>query len=92
MGKKIVIVAFIVSFSIAVFLFFTRENKSLRENLSKVSAREPRASLEDFVVYRYAGDSLRGRLSARFGSVFEPNVVEVDGEIKVERMNSRGDV
>jgi len=92
LGKKIVIMAFLVSFVIALFIFFTYEHKSLRDNLGKISAREPRASLEDFVVYRYAGETIKGKFSARFGNLFEPNVIEVDGEIKAERLTPRGDV
>ncbi len=90
MGKKIVIAAFLVSFVVALITFFTHERKSLRENLGKVSQREPRASLEDFVVYRYAGEKLKGRFSARYGNLYEPNVIEVDGEIRAERVMPNG--
>lgn len=90
MGKKLIIVAFLASLGLALWIYLSRETKSLRENLSKRSQREPRLVLEDFTFYRYAGEALTGRLSARLGHFYEPNVVELDGEIKGERLTTDG--
>ncbi|MHA0111282.1 hypothetical protein ACXYUI_29790, partial [Klebsiella pneumoniae] len=62
MGKKLVIAGFIVSMALAIFVFATRETKSLKDSLNKASAREARVVLEDFVVYRYEGDILKAKL------------------------------
>ncbi len=90
MGKKLVILTFILCFGLALSVYLTREKKSLRENLSKKGQREPRLVFEDFTFYRYTGEALTGRLSARLGHFYEPNVVELDGEIKGERLTADG--
>ena len=90
MGKKLVIVIFILCFGLALSVYLSREKKSLRDNLSNKGQREPRLVFEDFTFYRYLGDSLTGRLSARLGHFYEPNVVEFDGEIKGERLTKDG--
>ena len=90
MAKKLTILAFLLSLGLAAFVYFSREKKSLRENLSKRSQREPRLVLENFTFYKYTGDALTGRIGARLGHFYEPNVVELDGEIKGERLNGGG--
>ena len=91
MGKKLVIIGFVVSMVIAVYVFATRDNTSLKRTLDKASAKEPRAVLEDFTVYRYEGNVLKSKLTARLGHFYEPNVVELDGEIRGERLTPEGD-
>ena len=91
MGKRLVIVGFLLSLALGLYVFVTRDTKSLKENLSKGSIRDPRARLEDFVVYRYEGDLLKAKLKARVGDFYEPNVVQLDGEIRGERLTSAGE-
>ena len=91
LGKKLTILGFIVSMGIAIYVFMTRDTTSLRKNLDKASAKEPRAVLEDFTVYRYEGNVLKSKLTARLGHFYEPNVVELDGEIRGERLTNEGD-
>lgn len=91
MGKKIVIAAFLLSTLLALIVFLTHERKSLRDNLGKKDTREPRLVLEDFTLYRYKGDALKSRLSARLGHFYEPNVLELDGEIRGERLLENND-
>ena len=86
MGKKLVIIAFLLTSVLAVVVYLTHERKSLRENLEKKDSREPRLVVEDFTFYRYEGSALKSRLSARLGHFYEPNVLELDGEIKGERL------
>lgn len=90
MGRKLVIIGFLLCLTLAVFVFLSRETKSLRENLGQASVKEPRIAMEDFVVYRYENDRLTGKLTARLGHFYEPNLVELDGEIRGERLTNEG--
>ena len=90
MGKKITITAFLLCLALAVGVYLTREQKVLRQSLQDDGDRDPRIVLEDFVVYRYAGDALKARIMARLGHFYEPNVVELDGEIRAERLTDDG--
>jgi LPS export ABC transporter protein LptC len=90
MGKKLVIVGFLICCALAAYVFASREKKSLRDNLKKSDEREPRVVMEDFVMYRYAGDRLVGKLAARLGHFYEPNLIELDGEIRGERLTPEG--
>jgi lipopolysaccharide export system protein LptC len=89
MGKKLVIIGFLVCCLLAMWVFWSREVKSLRETLNK-DVREPRVVLEDFVAFRYEGDAQVGKLTARLGHFFDPNVMELDGEVKAERQTGDG--
>lgn len=90
MGKKLIMIGFLASLGLALYVFLSRETKSLRENIGQGSAKEPRVVMEDFVVYRYSGDVLTGKLTARLGHFYEPNIVELDGEIRGERQTNDG--
>ena len=92
MGKKLVIIAFLTCIGFASYAFFTRDTQRLSDSINtKGSAKEPRAVLEDFVLYRYEHDVLKSRLSARLGHFYEPNVVELDGEIHGDRLTDTGE-
>ena len=91
MGKKLVIIGFVLSLVLAVYIFATHETRSLKESINKASAREPRAVLEDFVAYRYEGDTLKARLNAHLAEFFEPNVVVLEGEVSGERRTEGGE-
>ena len=91
MGKKLVIIGFAISMFLAVYVFATRDTTSLKRNLDKASAKEPRAVLEDFTIFRYEDNILKSKLTARLGHFYEPNVVELDGEIRGERLTPEGD-
>ena len=73
MGRKLIIAFFIIAMGIAVYLYATKKTVSLRENLSESQVKEPRVELEDFTVYRYTQEHLKGRLRARLGHLYEPN-------------------
>ena len=90
MGKKIVIVCFAIASALAVYVFATRENQSLRETISNTGTKEARMVLEDFVVFRYEGDIQTGRIMARSGQFFEPNIVELDGDVHGEQITKDG--
>ena len=84
MTKKLVIVSFLLSFSVALYVFFSREERSIRDSI-KDSKKEPRIELEDFVIYRYQDNDLVGKLTSRIGNFYEPNLIELISEVKGER-------
>ncbi len=87
MGKLIVIIGVVASFFTAAIIFFARNTESLRENMRRNSAQEPRLVLEEFTILRYENFHLTSALSAETGLFFEPNHVELSGNIVAERMN-----
>ena len=91
MGKKLVIIGFVFSLALAIYIFATHETRSLKESINRTSTREPRAVLEDFVAYRYEGNSLKARLNAHLAEFFEPNVVVLEGEVSGERRTESGE-
>jgi hypothetical protein len=89
MAKKLVIVGFLLCFGLALWTYLTRDKKSLRENLTS-GQRDPRVVMEDFSIYRYEAATIRSRLMAKLGHFYEPNVVELDGEVRAERRTLDG--
>lgn len=89
MGKKLVIAGFLVCLILAFYVFLTREIKSRHDAGEPV--KQPRVVLEDFAIYRYEGDALVAKLTSRLGHFYEPNIVELDGEVRGERMNAEGE-
>ena len=90
LGRKIVIAAFMVCFGIALYVFLNRDSRSLSENIDADVEREPRIVLEDFVVYRYQDEKVISKVTARLGHFFEPNQLEMDGEIRAMRLTDDG--
>lgn len=90
MGRKITMGAFLLCLGLAIWVYVTREQKALRQSIKDQGDRDPRIVMEDFIVYRYTGDALRARIRARLGHFYEPNVVELDGEIRGEQVTSDG--
>jgi LPS export ABC transporter protein LptC len=90
MGRKLTIAAFLICFALALGVYLTREQKMLRQSIQDQGDRDPRIVMEDFIVFRYAGDVLKARVMARLGHFYEPNVVELDGEIRGERVSGDG--
>ena len=88
MARKLVIVGFLIALSIALYTYFTRENSRAWEQSDLDN--KPRIILEDFVLYRYTGAVVNGKLTARLGHLLEPNIVELYGEVKGERTGERG--
>src|SRR4051812_45714801 len=90
MGKKLVIAGFLACLALAFYVFFTRGPKTRKEEAVDPS-KQPRVVLEDFAVYRYDGEALVAKLTSRLGHFYEPNVVELDGEVRGERINDEGE-
>lgn len=91
MAKRLVIIGFLICFGLACWTYWSRDKKSLRENLS-ARLREPRIVMDEFSLYRYQGQKIKARVMAKFGYFYEPNLVELDGEIRGERLNIDGTV
>ncbi|MBM4251045.1 MAG: hypothetical protein FJ146_03665 [Deltaproteobacteria bacterium] len=92
MGKKLVILGFLLSFAFAIYVFMTRETSSIKERINRVSSKEPRVVLEEFIAYRYDGDQLKAKITAHLGEFFEPNVVVLEGEVNGRRIKSKDDI
>lgn len=90
MGKKIIVVLFLLSLGLAIYFYLSHDRKNLRENLQDRSAAEPRITMEDFTLYRYRGELLVSKVRARLGHFYEPNVLELDGDVRGERLVEDG--
>ena len=91
MAKKLIIAVFVISLAMALYVFMTRETKSLKQSINQAAGHEPRVMLEDFVAYRYEADVLKAKLAGRIGEFFEPNIVELEGEVRGERLVRRNE-
>ena len=90
MGKKILTISLFACFALAFYVYATRETKSLKENIAKSSTQEPRIVMEDFVIHRYQGNRLVAALSAKLGNFYEPNLLELEGEVKGLKLGENG--
>lgn len=86
MAKNLVILGFLVSFAVALWTYASRDTRSLRDNLAS-KHKDPRVIMEDFFVFRYRDGKLNSRVTAKLGLFFEPNILEIEGEIRAERYN-----
>jgi LPS export ABC transporter protein LptC len=90
MGKKILTFSLFACFALAFYVYATRETKSLKENIAKASTQEPRIVMEDFVLHRYQGNRLIASLSAKLGNFYEPNLLELEGDVKGLKLGENG--
>jgi hypothetical protein len=88
MGKRIVIISFLVCLAIAIYQYMFRSETPLREIANLATKRAP-VSLEDFVIYRFDKQRQTAKLTARLGQIFEPNRVELAGEIRSQRVRGQ---
>ena len=80
-----------VCLTLALWLFFSRETKSLRENMEKApSHKKPRVILEDFVLRRYQGSEQIHQLKADYGDFRAPNVVTLKGGLGAWQQSFNG--
>lgn len=89
MGKFLVVAAFLITLTLAVYTFFTRNTATPRQNLIAANSKEPRVVLEEFSVYRYTGHKVSSILSANQGHLIEPNIIEVSSEIRGIRYGAK---
>lgn len=90
MGKKILTICLFAAFAMAFYVYVHHENKSLRENIAKSSNQEPRVVMEDFSIHRYQGNRMTGVLSAKLGNFYEPNLIELEGEVRGLQVEGSG--
>ena len=80
MGKKILVVIFILVTMTSVYTFFSRERTSLREQVPEAE-KNPRIVLKDFTMYRYQGARVEATVSGQNAFFFEPNILEMYGNL-----------
>lgn len=88
MGKSMIIVGFLVCLMVALWLFFSRETTSLRENMENApSHKKPRVILEEFIIRRYEGETQLSQMKADYGDFRAPNVVELKSGLSGWQLN-----
>lgn len=85
MGRNIIVAAFLATFLVSLFLFFSRDDSSLRDQVDARS-KQPVVTLEDFIVFRYDGHQLKGTLSGRLANFLEPNIIELYGNVQGKKL------
>lgn len=85
MGRNIIVAAFLATFLVSLFLFFSRDDNSLRDQVDARS-KQPVVTLEDFIAFRYDGHELKGTLSGRLANFLEPNIVELYGNVQGKKL------
>ena len=91
MGRRLIIISFIFSLGLAVYLYINRDEGSLRENIRTRLIRDPRVVLDEFVMRRYQKTTLKAEIKARQGNLYDPNIVELNGDIEGFRVVRDGE-
>jgi len=81
MAKLTVSLIFLGFIIAAIVAFFLKEDPLSDRELREKDKQTPRAVIEDFDVYRYSDAQLTGRMSGRIAKVFEPNIIEMNGNL-----------
>lgn len=87
MGKNIIAVVFVVISGIALFVFKSRDDRTLKDQVT-IKEKQPRIILEDFTLYRYNKHTVQSTLTGRIAHFMDPNILEVYGDIRGLRHNS----
>ena len=85
MIKSATVWGFLLALALAVGVFFGRDRSTPLEALKSSSDRSARVRLEDFVFYRYKGQAVNANFSAKLGLFYEPNIVEMHGNLHGEQ-------
>ena len=86
MGKKLIIISFILSLVYAVNVYMTRQRTSIREKSEAETLKEPRLIFEDFTLYRYSDDVMESKMGAKLAELYEPNRLELDGDVFAQKL------
>lgn len=81
MGKKIATWIFIVLFFSAVFIFYSKDDKDLRESVKAIPVSIPRVTLKSFKIEKYQGLKKTSHASGKLAYFVEPDILEVYGKI-----------
>ncbi len=90
MAKKLVITIFLMMFASALSLFLFRRAEVLGPAAIGGKAPEPRIALENFSVHRYESGKQVSLVSGKQAQLFDPNVLEVEGDVYAERFRPDG--
>lgn len=83
MGKISVIMVFLACFVVALLLFFSKNQVSLRENMeSTMEGAGPRLLVKGFIVRKYRMSSAEARFDAGLAVFKAPNMVHLTNRIK----------
>jgi hypothetical protein len=90
LGKTLLIIFFLISLMVSVYVFLTAEDESPREQLLNVGETEPRIVVDDIFVYQYRDHTIEANFSAKLGHFLEPNLVEVYASVRGTRYRPKG--
>ena len=86
MGKPLVIVLTLAFFGVALYVFYVHERNPVAEKLRTTETRSARVTLEQFALLQTKGGVIQSTWTGRTANVYEPNVVELSGDVKGTRM------
>ncbi len=81
MGKQITTWVFLVLFFSAVFIFYSKDDKDLRESVKAIPVSIPRVTLKNFKIEKYSGLKIVTNASGKLAYFIEPDILEVYGKI-----------
>ena len=90
MGKPAVITLTLLLFAVALVVLFTRDEDPLSERLQRNPTRYPRIVLEDFTMFQSKNSELRATVTGRLSNIYDPNIVEISGDVRGTRILSKG--
>ena len=83
MGKKIASLIFISLFGLALYIFYSKDDKDLRESVKAIPTSIPRVTLKGFRIYKYQSADLESFASGQLAYFIEPDILEVYGKVSV---------
>jgi lipopolysaccharide export system protein LptC len=92
MGKKIVIVLFLMTFMFAINASRNKTYSSDSLNISSESSEDPRLVLEEFKLTRYTEASKKMSLKAKLAYFIEPNILELYGNVSGTRFGEKEEI
>ena len=81
MGKKIATWTFLVLLCGSLYVFFSKDDKDLRESVKAVPASIPRVTLKRFEINKYSNTKKEMVASAQLAYFIEPDLLEVYGKV-----------
>ena len=83
MGKKALSWVFIAFLIASIYIFFSKDDKDLRDSVRAVSSSVPRVTLKNFEIKKYNSLDLKLSTTAKLAYFIEPDILEVYGDIFV---------
>ena len=84
MGKKIINICFILTFGYAVYIFVSRDSRTLRENMEEVDHLNdrPKLLIDHYISTRYAGNQPISKTKGQTAHFEEPNKLHMQGDVE----------